>query len=285
MDQENLSEAEVDIIDELDVEEPRHNGNNVELFIQALRGEGISVGLSERPLDRLLNENLNGLKKVMISLRNLGFDCDDTWRQLNQRRDDLERNENENGNNQLVALSEMDLSQVSQIVRSAIDDDRRGAIRRVEADFFAKRYMLTTNTGLNVRFLRTVIFDKDQNIEIFAAETQDGHTLLGSSRRNPGWKSTIFNVLRSETDYSKARTVRVQAYSRFRKYARRLEESCRRDYTNLLIRGTVVPWHFSSTVNSDREPIPCQVEKITLQPGDSLQNYEIFSLKIIGEEE
>lgn len=283
MDQENLSEASVDIVDELDEEEPRYNGSNVERFLQALRGEGISVGIQERPLDRLLNENLSGLKKVMSSLRDLGFTCDDTWRQLNQRRDQLERDEN--GNDQMTALSELDLQKVSQIVRSGLDDDRRASIRRVEADFFAKRYMLTTNTGLNVRFLRTVIFDKDQNVEIFAGETQDGHEILGSSRRNPGWKSTIFNVLRNETDYSKARTIRVQAYSRFRKYARRLEERCRRDYTNMLIRGMVEPWHFSSTVNSDREPIPCLLEKLTLQPGDSLQNYEIFSLKIIGEEE
>ena len=157
----------------------------------------------------------------------------------------------------MTALSEEDLQKVSQIVRSSLDDDRRASIRRVEADFFGKRYMLTTTMELNIRFLRTIIYDKDQNVEIFASETQDGHEVLGSSRRNPGWKSTIFNMLRNENDFSKARTVRVQAYSRFRKYARRLEESCRRDYTNMLIKGMVQPWHFTSSVNSDREPIPC----------------------------
>ena len=92
-------------------------------------------------------------------------------------------------------------------------------------------------------------------------------------------------MLRNENDFSKARAVRVQAYSRFRKYARRLEEANRRDYSNILIKGPVQPWHFSSSVSSDREPIPCLLEKIWLQAGDNLQNYELFQLRIIGEEE
>ena len=141
MDQENenLSEASVDIVDELDEEEPRYNGSNIEKFLQALRNEGISCGLQERPLDRLLNENLSGLKKVMSALRDLRFSCDETWQKLNQRRDQLERGENEN--DEMTALSEEDLQKVSQIVRSSLDDDRRASIRRVEADFFGKRYM------------------------------------------------------------------------------------------------------------------------------------------------
>ena len=80
------------------------------------------------PLDRLLNENLSGLKKVMSSLRDLGFSCDETWRKLNQRRDQLERDGN--GNDEMTALSEEDLQKVSQIVRSSLDDDRRASIRR-----------------------------------------------------------------------------------------------------------------------------------------------------------
>ena len=74
----------------------------------------------------------------MSALRNLGFSWDETWQKLNQRRDQLERGENEN--DEMTALSEEDLQKVSQIVRSSLNDDRRASIRRVEADFFGKRY-------------------------------------------------------------------------------------------------------------------------------------------------